>query len=105
MKKGLKITLVVILILAVLGGCIGGWFIWRHNNKYLGKDQALQTALGDAGLTAAEVFDIDTEFESNRYSAWYEVSFETHGMEYEYVIDAANGSILNGYAEPEHAGG
>lgn len=101
MKKGLKIALVVILILAVLGG----WFIWRHNNKYIGKDQALQTALSDAGLTAAEIYDIDTDFESNRYSAWYEVSFETHGMDYEYVIDAANGNILNSYAEPEHAGG
>ncbi len=104
MKKGLKIALIVIIVLAVIGGCIGGYFIWRHHDRYIEKGEALQTALSDAGLTLAEVYDVDTDFESNQYSAWYEVSFDAQGMEYEYTIDAVNGSILNRYSEPEHAG-
>ena len=48
--------------------------------------------------------DIDTEFEKERSSAWYEVDFETMGTEYEYIIDAASGSILSSSAKPEHAG-
>ena len=31
--------------------------------------------------------------------------FETMGTEYEYIIDAASGSILSSSAKPEHAGG
>lgn len=104
MKKGLKITLILLVVLALVGGCIGGYFIWRHHDRYIAKDEALQAALSDAGFTAAEVYDVDVDFESNRYSAWYEVEFEGRSVEYEYVIDAVNGSILSRDSEPEHAG-
>ena len=105
MKKGLKTALIVLVVLVVLGGAVAGYFIWRHQTLYIGGDKALQTALDHAGLTAAQVYDIDTEFEKERSSAWYEVAFETIGTEYEYIIDAASGSILSSSAKPEHAGG
>ena len=105
MKKGLKTALIVLLVLAAIGGCIGGYFIWHHQTRYIGGDQALQTALDHAGLTRAQVYDTDTEFEKDRFSAWYEVDFEAGGTEYEYIIDAVNGSILSSNAKSEHAGG
>ena len=105
MKKGLKTAIIVLAVLVVLGGAVAGFFIWRHQTGYIGSDRALQTALDHAGLTAAQVYDIDTEFEKERSSAWYEVDFETMGTEYEYIIDAASGSILSSSAKPEHAGG
>lgn len=104
MKKGLKTALIILVVLAVAGGCVGGYFVWRHHDMYIEKEAALRTALDHAGLKQTEIFHVEVEFEKNRYSAWYEVSFETQGMEYEYVIDAVNGSILNSYSEPEHAG-
>lgn len=105
MKKGWKTAVIVLIVLLVLGGAVGGYFIWRHQTSYIGGDKALQTALDHAGLTSAQVYDIDTEFEKDKYSAWYEVEFESGGTEYDYIIDAANGSILSSSAKPEHAGG
>lgn len=103
MKKTLKTILIVLIILIVVGGCIGGFFIWRHNDRYIGKTEALNIALGHAGLTTAQIKDQDVEFEKNISSAWYEVDFETHGMEYEYSIDAVSGEILYSYSQPEYA--
>lgn len=105
MKKGLKTALIVLVVLVVLGGAVAGYFIWRHQTLYIGSDKALQTALDHAGLSAAQVYDINSEYEKSRYSAWYEVEFEAAGTEYEYIIDAASGSILSSSAKPEHAGG
>lgn len=103
MKKALKTVLIVLIVLIILGGCIGGYFIWRHNDLYIGKSEALSIALDHAGLTAAQIKENDVEFEKNGHSAWYEVEFETHGMEYEYSVDAVSGEILYSYSQPEHA--
>ena len=105
MKKGLKTALIILAVLIILGGAVAGFFIWRHQTSYIGGDQALQTALDHAGLTRAQVYDTDTEFEKDRFSTWYEVDFEAGGTEYEYIIDAVNGSILSSSAQLEHAGG
>ena len=105
MKKGLKTALIILAVLIILGGAVAGFFIWRHQTSYIGGDRALQTALDHAGLTRAQVYDTDTEIEKDRFSAWYEVDFEAGGTEYEYIIDAASGSILSSSAKPEHAGG
>lgn len=104
MKKALKTALIILAVLIVLGGCIGGYFIWRHNDLYIGKTEALHIALDHAGLTAAQLKEYDVEFEKNKYSAWYEVEFETYGMEYEYSVDAASGEILYSDSQPEHVG-
>lgn len=46
---------------------------------------------------------MDVDFDSSRSSAWYDIDFETHGMDYEYTVDAASGEILYSHSEPEHA--
>ena len=102
MKKAFKTVLIVLVVLLVLGAAIGGCFIYRHNNMYIGKDGALQIALSDAGVTPAAVREKDVEFEHSRNGAWYDIDFETAGMEYSYSLDAATGEILDRYSEPEH---
>ena len=102
MKKFMK-TLAIVLVLAlVAGGAIGAYFIYRHTTMYIGSDRALQIALQDSGLEPSAIRDKDIEFDSYRGSAWYDVDFETPGMEYEYSIDASTGEILYKYSEPEH---
>ena len=91
MKKALIIVLVVVLI----GCAIGGYFIYRHNTMYISKDEAMQVAMTDAGLLMSDLTDHSIDFESTRYSAWYDVDLDTHGMEYEYTIDASTGAILS----------
>lgn len=103
MKKTLKTVLIVLIVLVILGGAIGGYFIWKHTSSYIGRDAALQAALKDAGLNAAAVFDTSVEFDHNKYSAWYDLDFETHGMDYEYSVDAVTGEILYSYSKAENA--
>ena len=102
MNKAFKTVLIILVVLLVLGAAIGGCFIYRHNNMYIGKDGALQIALSDAGVTPAAVREKDAEFERSRNGAWYDIDFETAGMEYSYSLDAATGEILYRYSEPEH---
>ena len=102
MNKAFKTVLIILVVLLVLGAAIGGCFIYRHNSMYIGKDGALQIALSDAGVTPAAVREKDVEFERSRNGAWYDIDFETAGMEYSYYLDAATGEILYRYSEPEH---
>lgn len=102
MKKAFKTVLIILVVLLVLGAAIGGYFIYRHNSMYIGRDAALQIALSDAGISPTAIRDQDVEFERSRSGAWYDIDFETAGMEYSYSLDAATGEILYRYSEPEH---
>jgi len=99
MKKVLKALAIVLLLLLIIGGAIGGYLIYRHKHLYIGGDEALRIALADAGISPAALRDKDVEFESNRNGAWYDVDFDTFGMDYEYSLDARTGEILYRSAE------
>lgn len=101
MKKAVKTTLIVLIVIIVIGLCIGGYFIWRHNSMYISKNEAIDIAINDAGLSRSLVYDIDAEFEKSHGQAWYDVDFQNHELEYEYVIDASSGSILSSSALPD----
>lgn len=88
MKKALKTALIILIVLLIIGTAIGGYFIWRHHALYIG------AALDDAGVLAAEAFDVDVDFEHERGRSWYDVEFETAAAEYDYIIDAGTGEVL-----------
>lgn len=101
MKKVLKTVLIAVLLLVILGALITAVLLVNYNNSYIGTKAATEIALADSGLERREIIDLDTEFEKTPYSAWYEVDFETHGMEYNYSIDAVTGEILHSSAKPD----
>ena len=90
MKTFRKMTLIVLALSLVMSGCVLGV------TKKIGKTEALEIALTDAGLTKDQVVDIDIELERSAGSAWYEIDFEGGRTEYEYKIDAYSGEILSG---------
>ena len=90
MKTFRKMTLIVLALSLVMSGCVLG------GTKKIGKTEALEIALTDAGLTKDQVVDIDIELERSAGSAWYEIDFESGRTEYEYKIDARSGEILSG---------
>ena len=102
MKKTIKAILIILLVLVVIGGAIGGYFIWKHSTSYIGEKAAKELALADAGLSVAAVKDMSAEFDHSKATAWYDVDFESQGMEYEYSIDAVTGEVLYSYSQPEH---
>ena len=75
MKTFRKMTLIVLALSLVMSGCVLG------GTKKIGKTEALEIALTDAGLTKDQVMDID---------------IEGGRTEYEYIIDAHSGEILSG---------
>ena len=98
MKKVMKALLAVLVLAAVIGAGIGGYFIWR-NSQYIGKDRALNIALADMGLERSKVYDMDVELDHDYGSARYEVEFEARSannghMEVKYYIDAVTGEIV-----------
>ena len=101
MNKTLKTILIALLVLVIIGAAIGGYFIYRHNNTYIGAEAALNIALEDAGTTATMIYADDVEFEKTRHSAWYDVEFDDHVNEYSYIIDAVTGEILHSNVEPQ----
>ncbi len=60
----------------------------------IGTAAAKAAALAHAGVSAAEVKDLECELEKENGKVSYEVSFETDDYEYEYVIDAQTGAVI-----------
>lgn len=85
----MKKVLAVILVVIVLGLAIGGFFIYRGISR---ANAMLDIALKDAGLTRAQIYDYDVEYEHG----YYEVEFDSGMQEYFYRIDAKTGEILAG---------
>lgn len=99
MNKTLRTIIIIALVLLMTGACIGGFFIWRHTTTYIGRRAAEDIAVADSGLSPAEMKEISSEFEKSRYGAWYEIELESFGVDYEYIIDAHTGEILNSSTE------
>lgn len=99
MNKTLKTVLIVIIVLLLIGAAIGGFFIYRHTTTYIGRRAAESIALADSGLGMTEIKEIDSEFEKTPHTAWYDVDIDSFGADYEYIIDARTGEILNSAVE------
>lgn len=65
----------------------------------IGAQAAKAAALKHAGLSESQVRELQAEWDNENGQAVYEVEFKSGGMEYEYVIDAATGSVLEHQAE------
>ena len=61
--------------------------------KYIGTDKALEAALSDAGLTKDDVTktEVELDFDDGKYL--YDVEFTYGQTEYEYKINATDGSV------------
>lgn len=63
-------------------------------DSYISADSAETVALNHAGFSATEVSRLKSEFDIDDGIAVYEVEFDKDGREYEYKIDATDGSII-----------
>ena len=58
-------------------------------------EEAKAAALTHAGVAATAAWDLEIDLEKERGVLYYEVSFESGGYEYEYLIDVSNGQIVH----------
>lgn len=61
----------------------------------IGAQAAKAAALKHAGLSESQVWELQAEWDNENGRAVYEVEFKSGGMEYDYVIDAATGAVLD----------
>ena len=99
-KKTLLIIIIAIVLAAAIALGLVWYFVW-NDSAYIGRDAAAAAALADAGFEASEVQRLKSGFERDDGLAFYEVSFVSGVMEYEYVIDPKTAEVL--HVEVENA--
>lgn len=65
-----------------------------NENKTIGMDKGVNVALQDAGFKAENVSNLSAHYDTEDGTSVYEVSFTANGFDYEYIIKASNGKIL-----------
>lgn len=91
----MKKTVICILVLVLVLGAAAFVLLSKASDGKIGKQEALEIALRDAGVDVKQLTEKDVDYESEFGNKWYEVEFETlNGTEYEYRIDAYSGEIL-----------
>ncbi len=74
-------------------------------SAYIGQQAAQETALKHAGLTAAQVTFLESEYDYDDGRMIYEVEFHYSGTEYDYEIDALTGELIKYHKEANGNGG
>ena len=69
-------------------------------NAKISKDDAKRIALENAAVLESDIFDYEIELDYERGILSYEISFETKDFEYDYDINANDGTIINSEKEP-----
>lgn len=87
-RKNIMISAAALSLL-VLAGCSKDGMA-----DYIGRDEAKNVALENAGLTASQVKFTDVELDDKNGTHYYQVEFTADGQEYEYDIDALTGAII-----------
>lgn len=69
------------------------------SSAYIGADRAKEIALTNAGAPEAEVRGLEIEFDCDDGRMVYEVEFNWNSAEYDYDIDALDGTLLKSHRE------
>ena len=81
--------LIAIIVFAAIQASAG-----IDENKSIGMDKGVNVALEDAGFKAEDVENLSAHYDTEDGISVYEVSFTAEGYEYEYVVRASNGKII-----------
>lgn len=73
----------------------------KENSGYISVDEAKQTALKAAGVTAEDAVFEKAEFDGNDLIPNFDVEFYANGYEYDYEINAKDGKVLASEKEKE----
>jgi Antirepressor regulating drug resistance, predicted signal transduction N-terminal membrane component len=95
-KKGLAtICILAIIAVTILAGSI---FVTantaKNNRQHIGEEAAKSIALSHADLTEAQVTFIKVHLQRDDRRMIYDIEFYSDNIEYDYEIDAINGTIL-----------
>ncbi len=89
MKK--KILAAAVLTAAVVSGVFAGC----GNDSDIGRDAALEVALGDAGVNESDATRLRVSEDRDDGRKVYEIRFDVEDKEYDYEIQASDGAIIS----------
>lgn len=89
MKK--KILAAAVLTAAVVSGVFTGC----GNDSDIGRDAALEVALGDAGVNESDATRLRVSEDRDDGRKVYEIRFDVEDKEYDYEIQASDGAIIS----------
>ena len=89
MKK--KILAAAVLTAAVVSGVFAGC----GNYSDIGRDAALEVALGDAGVNESDATRLRVSEDRDDGRKVYEIRFDVEDKEYDYEIQASDGAIIS----------
>ena len=90
MKKLLAITVLTLAAAGIVTGCAG---------KDIGRDAALEAAFNDAGVSESDTTRLKVSEDRDDGRKVYEIQFDVDNTEYDYEIQASDGSILSSETE------
>ena len=90
MKKLLAITVLTLAAAGIVTGCSG---------KDIGRDAALEAAFNDAGVSESDTTRLKVSGDRDDGRKVYEIQFDVDNTEYDYEIQASDGSILSSETE------
>lgn len=103
MKKSIRNILTGTVCVATAAAVIGGGAVIGSARKAeknsIGAEAAISAALQDAGLKKEDILRTKSDFERENGKYVFEVEFDADGKEFDYVIDAKNGSVIESKVE------
>ena len=72
----------------------GGVFAFQQSRYKLSEDEAKSIAIKNAGVRMADATFVRVEKDTDDWQATYDIEFYTKDGDFDYVIDAETGSIL-----------
>ena len=106
MKKSIRNILTGTVCVAAAAAVIGGGAVIGSARKAeknsIGSEAAISAAFQDAGLKKENVLRTESNFERENGKYVFEVEFDADGKEYDYVIDAKNGSVIERKVENDN---
>lgn len=67
----------------------------QNQSSTISRDKALSIAMNYVGVSRGQIYDLEVELDNDDGYTMYEIEFEVNGMEYEFDINAKDGSILD----------
>ena len=67
--------------------------------QYIEEAKAKEIAFADAGVSEADVYDLEVKVDTDEAVIHYDVDFKANGMEYDYDLDPYTGEILKADSE------
>lgn len=92
MKKLAVAAVITVMAVGAFTGCSG-------SGADIGRDAALEAALNDAGVSESDTSRLKVSEDSDDGRKIYEISFDANQTEYDYEIQASDGSILSAETE------